>query len=170
MLKHLNALFCLQFKYRKWVLDYLNIEWCCGIKSFLSLSNITLLFSLYDRCPSTILKFLQDFLKLALFSLSFDIFSGQYLLLTKFSIFLKSTHFLLAIILKFIFKKKEMRGFIWHNTFVFFISKTFDFLFRKRTCSLKIAVPKFSIFLKAKFLIIIIMHFQEEKRAYPYIQ
>ena len=40
----------------------------------------------------------------------------------EFSIFLKSTCFMLAIFLKFIFNQKDKRGFIW--------SKTFDFLFQ----------------------------------------
>ena len=41
---------------------------------FLPLSNVTFLFPLYAGCPKTILKFLQNFLKLAFFLLSFDIF------------------------------------------------------------------------------------------------
>ena len=49
MLEHLNSLLCLQFKHCKRVLDYGKIEWYCGIKSFLSLSNIP--FSLV-RYPS----------------------------------------------------------------------------------------------------------------------
>ena len=105
-------------------MDYGKRE-CYEILSFLSLSNITLLFSLYIRCRSTILKFLQNFLKWALFPLSFDISSEQYLLLTKFSIFLKLTCLLLAIFLKFIFNQKEKRGFIW--------PKAFNFLFQKHT-------------------------------------
>ena len=35
-LKLLNGLLCFQFKRCKWVLNYLKIEWYCGIKSFLS--------------------------------------------------------------------------------------------------------------------------------------
>ena len=95
------------------------------LKNFLSLSNITLLFPLHVRYPSTI-KFLKDFLKLALFPLSFDISSGQYLFLTKFSIFLKSTCLLLVIFLKFIFNQKEK-----HDLKEKFSPKTFDFLFQK---------------------------------------
>ena len=145
MLKHLNGLLCLQFKWNEWLLDYDKITlrkkcpyselfwyafsciraeygeirsispysvqmrenadqynseyghflrsispysvqmwgnaehadkfyavWYCGFKSFLSLSNIALLFPLYVGCPPTVFKFLLDFLKLALF-LSFDI-------------------------------------------------------------------------------------------------
>ena len=34
MLKYLNGLLCLQFERRIWVLDYLTIEWYCGINSF----------------------------------------------------------------------------------------------------------------------------------------
>ena len=43
----------------------------------------------------------------------------------EFSIFLKSKCLLHAIFLKFIFKQKEKRGFIW--------PKTFDFLFQKHS-------------------------------------
>ena len=52
--------------------DKFYAVWYCGFKSFLSLSNIALLFPLYVGCPPTVFKFLLDFLKLALF-LSFDI-------------------------------------------------------------------------------------------------
>ena len=76
MLKNLNDLLCLQFKLHKRVLDYGKIEWQCDVKSFLSLSYITLLLPYYIRCTSTILKFLQDFLKLALFFLIFLYTSG----------------------------------------------------------------------------------------------
>ena len=116
MLKHLNGLLCLKFKRHKWVLDYSKSEWYCGIWSFLSLPNIILLFSLYVRYPSTILQFSQNF-KLAFFALSFDKCFGKYLLLTKFSICLKSTCLLLVIFLNFMqserkawfcFRKKEL--------------------------------------------------------------
>ena len=59
-----------------WELDYGKIEqyWVLlVVLSFLSLPNIILLFPLYARCSSTILKFIQDFLKLTLFPSSFDI-------------------------------------------------------------------------------------------------
>ena len=104
------------------------------------------LFHLYVWwCPWTISKFLQCFLKLVFFPLSFDISSGKHLILTKFSLFLKPTCLLLGIFLKFIFDHKEKHGFIWHKT-SFFVSKTSDFLFKKKRCSLKTALPEFSIF------------------------
>ena len=81
-------------------------------KIFLSLSNITHLFPVYIRISSTILKFLQVFRKLAVFPL----------LLTKFSILLKSTCLLHAIFLRFIFNQKEKRGFIWSETFNFLLN------------------------------------------------
>ena len=118
MLKHLNDLLCFQFKH--------------FIKCFLSMSHVTFLFHLYVWwCPWTISKFLQCFLKLVFFPLSFDISSGKHLILTKFSLFLKPTCLLLGIFLKFIFDHKEKHGFIWHKT-SFFVSKTSDFLFRKK--------------------------------------
>ena len=129
MLKHLNGLLCLKFKRRKLVLDYSKSEWYCGIWSFLSLPNITLLFSLYVRCPSTILQFSQNF-KLAFFALSFDKCFGKYLLLTKFSICLKSTCLLLVNFLNFMQSERSQnkkRGFIWPKTFNFLIQKHSDF-------------------------------------------
>ena len=90
-------------------------------KFYLSLSNITHLFPLYVRISSTVLKFLQDFRKLAVFSL----------LLTKFSIFLKSTCLLLAIFLKFVFSQKESQK------CSIFCLKNFEYLFRKKELFLK---------------------------------
>ena len=84
-------------------------------KIFLSLSNITHLFPVYIRISPTILKFLQVFRKLAVFLL----------LLTKFSIFLKSTCLLHAIFLKFIFNENEKCGFIWPETFNFLLNLIF---------------------------------------------
>ena len=51
---------------------YSKIQCYRGSKSFPSLSNIILFFPLYVRRSLTILKFLQDILKIALFSLSFN--------------------------------------------------------------------------------------------------
>ena len=95
--------------------------------------------------PMNVLKFLQDYPKLAFFPLFFNTSSGQHLLLTKFFIFLKSTCLLHVIFLKFFLNQIEKHGFIW--------SKNFDFLFQKRSifysvkkkCSLKIAIPEFYI-------------------------
>ena len=44
MWKYLNGLLCLQFKRRKWVLDYGKIEWYCGIKK-ISFTDIVLYWS-----------------------------------------------------------------------------------------------------------------------------
>ena len=90
---------------------------------------------MYIRISSTILKFLQIFQKLAVFPL----------LLTRFSILLKSTGLLHVISVRFIFNQKEKRGFMWSETFnfllnilIFILKKleiTFDFhkLFVKQT-------------------------------------
>ena len=127
-------------KHKKASMIYGKIECRWGIKSFLSLSNITLLFPWYVTCPSTILKFLQDFLKLALFLLSVNISSGQYL-------FLKPMCLLLAIFPKFISNQKEKRGFIW--------PKTFDLLFQKHSIynSEKRRVPWKWLFLNFLFFL-----------------
>ena len=90
-------------------------------KFFLSLSNITHLFPLHVRISSTDLKFLQGFRKLDVFSL----------LLTKFSIFLKSTCLFLAIFLKFILiQKKSVVSFsLKHSIFYF---KTLQIFIQKK--------------------------------------
>ena len=113
----------MQSKHSKWVLDYSKIEWYWGIKNFLSLSNITL--SLL--CKLMILKFFQDFLKLAFF----------FNLLIYLSIFLKSTCLLLDIFLKFIFSQKEKYGFIWAKTVDFLFLKHSIFYPEKNSCSLE---------------------------------
>ena len=125
MLKYLNSLLCLEFRCRKRVLEFVKTEWYYCIKSFLSLSNITPLFSLYVRGSSTILKVLQGFRKLAFFPL----------LPRKLFTFLKATCSLLVIFLKFVFNEKEKHGFIW--------DKTFNFSFQKRStfCSEKGGAP-----------------------------
>ena len=60
----------------------------------------------------------------------------------KFFIFLKSTCLLLAIFLKLILARKKGVVYLVQN-FQLLISKTFKFLFRKKGCSSKIAVPEF---------------------------
>ena len=113
-------------------------------------------------------KALKEFkiLILAFFPLTFGISSGKHLLLTKFSIFLKSMCLLLAIFLKFIFKKKSVvligpkhSGF-YFKIIQFFIQKKQVFL--ENTCSW--------IFLKSMcVLIAIFLTFifnKKEKRAF----
>ena len=56
----------------KWVLVYGEIEWHCGVKSFLLMSKSPCILDYHQR----LLKFLQDFLKLGFFPLSFDISPG----------------------------------------------------------------------------------------------
>ena len=112
-------------------------------------------------------KFLQYFLKLAFFRLSFDISSE---LLTKFSIFLKSTCLLLVISLKFIFRQKEKHGFILPKTFNFLVQKHSNFYLLIKRCSLKIALPEVSICLKSPCLLLAIflklIFKQKEKRGF----
>ena len=79
-------------------------------------------------------KALKDFkiLLLAFFPLTFGISSGKHLLLTKFSIFLKSTSLLLAIFLKFICNQKGKRSFNWSKTFDVLI-QTYSTLYSEKT-------------------------------------
>ena len=89
---------------------------------FLSVLNITHLFPLYISISPAVLKFLKGFWKLAVFSL----------LLTKFSIFLKSTCLFLAVFLKFIFSQKERRGFIWPEMINFLFQNPSNFYSEKK--------------------------------------
>ena len=130
MIKGLNSLLCLRFKRHKRLLNYCKIGCYCGVKSFLSLSHITLLFPFYVRCTSTILTFLRDSLKLALFFLIFLYIFGIIFTSNKVFYFPQINLFLLAVFLKFIISQKENCGFIWPKTFDFFISKAFEFLFK----------------------------------------
>ena len=91
-------------------------------KIFLSLSNITHLLPMDIRISSMILKFLQVFRKLAVFPL----------LLTKFSILLKSMCLLHAIFVRFIFNQKEKCGFIWSERFSCFLLNLPIFIQKKR--------------------------------------
>ena len=142
MLKHLNLL-CLQFKLRKWVLDYGKTEWYCGITNFLSLSNITLfvkyhLLTFFSSIISslTILKFLQGFLKLAFFShyLSYNFrikfTSNKVSYFSQFNVF--ACH-----LSKIQFQLERIAWFYLPLNFWFFISRTFDFLFRREGVSWK---------------------------------
>ena len=61
-----------------------------------------------------------------------------------------STCLLLATFLKFIFNQRKTWLYFAQN-FRFFISKTFNFLFRKKSYSLKIAVPEFQNYIEITF-------------------
>ena len=97
------------------------------------MSNITYLFPLYARISSTILKFLQGFWKLAVFLL----------LLTKFTLFLKSTSFLLVNFPKLIFNQKKKSGFIWFKTFDILFQKLQTFIQKKRVVPWKLLLLNF---------------------------
>ena len=121
MLEHLNSLLCLQFKRCKRVLDYGKIEWCCGIKSFLSLSNIP--FSLV-RYPSNF-KILTRFSEISSVSFIFRYIFRIIFVSNKVFYFSPVKVFFSCHLSKFIFYQKEKRGFIW--------PKTFDCLFWKQS-------------------------------------
>ena len=85
-------------------------------------------------------RFLQDFLKLAFF-LYLVIHLQDNIYFSKFSISLKSLCLKLAIFLKFIFKQKKKRGFIWPKTFDFLFQKHSNFYLEKELK--EVAVPEF---------------------------
>ena len=67
MLKHLTAYFgCNSNLFNDY---WIAVEWYCGIQSYIIsiIVKYHSFFPFYIRCPSTILKFLQDLLKLAFF-------------------------------------------------------------------------------------------------------
>ena len=72
--------------------------------------------------------------------------------------FPKSTCLLLAIFLKFIFNRKENRGFVW--------TKTFDFLFRKKRCFLKITFSEFNSMCLLFAIFINFIFSQKEMRGF----
>ena len=148
----------MQFKLPIRVLYYSKIECYRGSKSFPSLSNIILFFPLYVRRPLTILKFLQDILKIALFSLPFNkgFFNKGFFFIPKkqkkifritftsnnFSIFLKSTYLLFTVFLKFIFSQKGKGGLYGPKLSISYF-ESIQISFQKEICSLKIAVYEF---------------------------
>ena len=83
MWKYLNGLLCLQFKRRKWVLDYGKIGWYCGIKSFTyehcsvlkSDSHLLNFFICFSDSPSKMMKNAFHFLLKALFVIKIFEFS-----------------------------------------------------------------------------------------------
>ena len=93
-----------------------------------------LLFPLYVRCPSAILIFLQDFLRLA-----FLPFILRYILRITFTsnkVFYFSQVSVIACHLPKIQLKLERKAWFYlAQNFRFFISKTFDILFRKKDVS-----------------------------------
>ena len=113
-------------------------------------------------------KALRDFkiLILAFFPLTFGISSGKHLLLTKISIFLKSTCLMLAIFLKFIFSQKENRVLIGPKHSVFYF-KNIQFFIQKKQVPFENSCSW--IFFKSMcILIAIFLTFifnQKEKRA-----
>ena len=159
----------MQFKLPIRVLYYSKIECYRGGKSFPSLSNIILFFPLYVRRPLTILKFLQDILKIALFSLPFNkgffnkgffnkgFFNKGFFFIppkkqkkifritftsNNFSIFLKSTYLLFTVFLKFIFSQKGKGGLYGPKLSISYF-ESIQISFQKEICSLKIAVYEF---------------------------
>ena len=121
--------------------------------------QISPFFTLYIRYPSAVLKFLEDFLKLAFFLLSFDIF---YLSCKVF--YFSSVNVFITSLSKIYFQSERKVWFYLGQNFLFFISKTFDFLFRKRSCSLKIAVPEFQKYKNLKLSIL--ANFLKNKREH----
>ena len=83
--------------------------------------------------PINDFKVLTRFCKISFLSFIFRyIFKITSTSNTRFPVFFKPACLLIAIFLKFIFNQKENHYFIW--------LKTFNFLFRRKRCSLKIAV------------------------------
>ena len=111
--------------------------------------QISPFFTLYIRYPSAVLKFLEDFLKLAFFLLSFDIFYLSYKVF-----YFSSVNVFIPSLSKIYFQSERKVWFYLGQNFLFFISKTFEFLFRKRSCSLKIAVPEFQKYKNLKLSIL----------------
>ena len=116
MLKHLTAYFVSDS-------NFVNEYWIT-----VKYSGIVVLFSIIVkyhpslpfvcyRCSSTILKFLQDFLKISFFSFTFRYIFRIAFTPNKVSYF--------SIFPKFIVSQKEKRGFIW--------PKTLDFLFHQHS-------------------------------------
>ena len=137
MLEHLNSLLCLQFKRCKRVLDYGKIEWYCGIKSFLSLSNIP--FSLV-RYPSNF-KILTRFSEISSVSFIFRYIFRIIFASNKVFYFSPVKVFISCHLFKIYLLSERKAWFYLAQNIRFFVLKTFQFLFRIRP--FKAAVPEF---------------------------
>ena len=120
---HLNDLLYLLFKLRKWVLDSRKIEWYCGIKSFLSLS-INKFF--------IISPLFNDFKVLTRFpTISFLSFIFWYVFRITFTsnkvYYFSQANVLITCRPCKIYLHSERKACF------FFLPKTFDFLFQKRS-------------------------------------
>ena len=128
MLEHLNSLLCLQFKRCKRVLDYGKIEWYCGIKSFLSLSNIP--FSLV-RYPSNF-KILTRFSEISSVSFIFRYIFRIIFASNKVFYFSPVKVFISCHLFKIYLLSERKTWFYLAQNIRFFVLKTFQFLFRIR--------------------------------------
>ena len=128
MLEHLNSLLCLQFKRCKRVLDYGKIEWYCGIKSFLSLSNIP--FSLV-RYPSNF-KILTRFSEISSVSFIFRYIVRIIFASNKVFYFSPVKVFISCHLFKIYLLSERKAWFYLAQNIRFFVLKTFQFLFRIR--------------------------------------
>ena len=99
-------------------------------------------FPLHLRCLSTILKFLQRFSEINFLSFIFGY--------TFRIIFASNKVFYFSQI------KERKIWFYLNQNIRFFISKTLNFLFRKKRCCLKRAIPEFPIFPKSTCLLLAI--------------
>ena len=112
MLKHLTAYFgCNSNLFNDY---WIAVEWYCGIQSYIIsiIVKYHSFFPFYVRCPSTILKFLQDLLKLAFFFIFRYIF-GMSFTWNKVFYFSQVHVFSACHLLIFILNQKEKHGFIW---------------------------------------------------------
>ena len=92
--------------------------------------------------------------------------------MTKLCIFVKLTHILLVIFIKFIFNQKVKRGFIWPKMLDFYVSNTFHFLFRKKQVFLGIRCSWIFYFSQIKVFIachISKMYLQLGRKAWFYL-
>ena len=67
------------------------------------------------------------------------------------ALFFSSQHVYCCHFSKFYLQSKRKAWFYLAQSIQFFISKTFDFSFRKKRCSLKIAIPKFQKYKRCNF-------------------
>ena len=138
----------MRFKRHKRVLNYCKIGCYCIVKSFLSLSQITLLFPFYVRCTSTILTFLRDSLKLALFFLIFLYIFGIIFTSNKVFYFPQINLFFACSLVKIYHQSERKLRFYLAQNFRFFYFKNVRIFIQNRSYSLKVAVPGFENYKK----------------------
>ena len=132
------------------------------LKSFPSLSNITLLFLLYVRCPSTILKFLKDS-EISFLSFIFRYIFRETFTSNKILFYFQENVFIACHLSKICLQSERTAWFCLSQNFKFFI---FNFLSRTIRCSWIFCFSPMNVFSGCHLFKILL---QSKRKAWFYL-